>query len=150
MSRRDVQLPTDGGVVRVGDSMFEISFGSMPPEVVAAELRLLVDGLVPGISLRHPKQETKVRVLASDVQARARAAVSEHSLELAVSRTELLAWISFFLRYYRDGVAEVDHLDLEAELESDHAASVDVCLRVADFKPPVGEDEARKRLGLSD
>jgi len=134
MSRRDVELPADGWIVRAGDNMFEISFGSMPPEAAAAELLLLADGFISALSLRHPKEKVKVRLLVSNTPVRATALVSRSGLELAVSRTELLAWVAFFLRYYRDGVAEVDHFDLEADREGSKDAVVDVCIRVADSR----------------
>lgn len=128
--------------------MFEIAVGSMPPEVVVAELLLLSEGLVPELSLRHPAQEAQIQLFVAETEARATAALSGDSLRLGLSRRELEWWIAFFLRYYRDGVAEVDHIDLEASRVDNEAEDVDVVLRVEKFSPPVRGDEARRRLGL--
>ena len=63
------------------------------------------------------------------------------------------AWLAFLLRYCRDGVAVVDHLDLEiAERQHRRAAGVGsklcVTLQFEAARPPVPSDEARKLLGL--
>lgn len=130
MSRREVRLPNDGGIVRVENTMFEISLGSMPPETIIAELLLLSEGLVPELSLRHLREETKVRLSVTETHARSVGTIMDDGLHLGLSRTELESWIAFFLRYYRDGVAQVNHLDLEAHRVDNEAETVDVILRV--------------------
>ncbi len=128
--------------------MFEVSFGTMRPEIVVAEILLLLEGLVMELSLRHPQQHPRVRISVGETSARASATVSDDGLHVGVSRTELESWMSFFLRYYRDGVAEVDHLDLEAHASDGEAKTVYVLLRVGKFGQPLSGDEARRKLGL--
>lgn len=52
----------------------------------------------------------------------------------------------FFLKYYRDGVAEVDHLDLEAvDAETGHE-EIYITFQVSESRPPLSPEEAKKRL----
>ena len=51
---------------------------------------------------------------------------------------------SFFARYYRDGVAEVDHIDIG----SDEPEFGYITISVDEHLPPVSSDEARRRLGI--
>ena len=52
---------------------------------------------------------------------------------------------SFFLKYFRDGFAEVDHLDIEDDLQ--HGGYL--TFSVSEYSPPISVDEVRKRLGLT-
>ncbi|AGA24786.1 hypothetical protein [Singulisphaera acidiphila] len=51
---------------------------------------------------------------------------------------------SFFARYYRDGVAEVDHVDIEV----DDPQMGYITVSVDEHLPPVSSDEVRRRLGI--
>jgi hypothetical protein len=46
----------------------------------------------------------------------------------------------------RDGMAEVDHIDLELTRQTHEA--VDLCIMYPSSAPPVSPEEARRRLGL--
>ena len=48
----------------------------------------------------------------------------------------------FFFRYYRDGIAEVDHIDIQAE-GGDY-----ITILVEEPIPPVSSEEAKRRLGM--
>jgi hypothetical protein len=48
----------------------------------------------------------------------------------------------FYFRYYRDGMAEVDHIDIETDDGSY------LILSAEDSIPPVSSDEAKRRLGI--
>jgi hypothetical protein len=52
---------------------------------------------------------------------------------------------AYLLRFYRDGVAAVDHIDVEAKIEGTNGY---ITFYVESFVPPVTEQEARRRLGL--
>lgn len=105
-----------------------LDFGATSPGPIALALVLLRDGLVEAVALRTPHNE-KVRLVfdpaCGSVVARARA---KESLELTVGPRELGCWAAFFLRYHRDGWAEVNHLDVEAVWDSD--AECELVLRV--------------------
>lgn len=91
----------------------------------------------PGIELR--------RVADEEIQHRATARWTDAKLVVSLSATELEAWLGFFLRAYRDGEAEVDHLDLDIR-EGDRLALV---LKTDRARPPVPVGEARKILGMA-
>src|SRR5581483_3904940 len=66
---------------------------------------------------------------------------------ITITKQELEYWLSFFLKYWRDGVAEVDHIDVE--LIPDKTVSTDefdLILRVDKFAPPVSPTELYRRL----
>jgi hypothetical protein len=73
--------------------------------------------------------------------------LGDMSVKIAISSQELDYWLAFFLRYFRDGFAEVDHIDVEMD-ESEVAEKVMLTLKVDEAVSPVSEDEARKRLRL--
>jgi hypothetical protein len=52
----------------------------------------------------------------------------------------------FTLRAVRDGMAEVDHIDLELTRQTHEA--VDFCIMYPSSAPPVSPEEVRRRLGL--
>lgn len=74
---------------------------------------------------------------------------SDQRAKLCISRTELESWIAFFLTYYRDGIASVDHLDVDVPASGkDSTKGIFLVMRVSHALQPVSETEARRRLGL--
>ena len=70
-------------------------------------------------------------------------------LSLGITRRELRFWTNRFLKYYRDGIADVDHIDVDVEGN----ASIDqkgLCLVFKGMRcvEPVSAEEAAIRLGL--
>ena len=115
------------------------------PSEVAASLGLLKEQLVDRIALRPARGDWVVRVgrLQSGEESRCRWYAARR-LEVLLADGELERWLGFFLKYFRDGCAEVDHMDVEAR--DDAGATFDLTLKVAHSAPPVGADEARRRL----
>ncbi|MGC1614900.1 MAG: hypothetical protein WA736_09445 [Candidatus Acidiferrum sp.] len=54
--------------------------------------------------------------------------------------------LHFFLKYYRDGAAEVDHIDLQMVGKDTGRNDTYITFRVSDFKSPVSLEGARARL----
>jgi hypothetical protein len=74
--------------------------------------------------------------------------LSPTSAELRVCRPELERWTDFYLKYYRNGFGEVDHIDVEFESPNGDRG-LDVALIVPSMLRPRPADEAlRRRLGL--
>ncbi len=72
-------------------------------------------------------------------------------LLLSISLNELEYWLQFFLRYYRDQIGEVDHIDSDITYiapRSNSRKSLLLVFRVPNAKPPLDEEELRRRLGL--
>lgn len=53
----------------------------------------------------------------------------------------------FFLKYYRDGIAEVDHVDLEALGRTAEQKSMYITFKVPESRPPLSPAEAERWLG---
>jgi hypothetical protein len=67
---------------------------------------------------------------------------------LTLDETELERWRHFALRTVRDGIAEVDHFDVDAAVKGRMAETISVVVAFPSAMPPVSADEARRRLGL--
>ena len=94
----------------------------------------------------------KLRVLLDSSLARRSAVERSQSrgADVFLSRTGLDYWATFFLKYYRDGVGEVNHLDVEAYPRNPNMArGLGIVLQIANALPPISGEEARRRLGLS-
>lgn len=78
-------------------------------------LCLLREGLVETFTvIEKSARGTKVKFLVDpQLGTRPRIILNPRSNEVVMARTNLEYLHHFFLKYYRDGVAEVDHLDLE-------------------------------------
>jgi len=74
--------------------------------------------------------------------------VRSPTLSLQMTRTELERLVYFFLTYYRDGWADVDHIDVEADDDVPNRMAAYVIFVVPAYKPPVSADEAKRRLGI--
>ena len=79
-------------------------------------------------------------------QTRATGLLDESKSQIKVSSEELEYWLTFFMGLYRDGVATVNHIDVDL-LSSDTIRST-LTLEVLEVAEPVSEIEAKRRLGL--
>lgn len=77
-------------------------------------------------------------------------ALRNGKLVLALNEVELERWLFFVLRTVRDGgVAEVDHIDVDAVSEDDNfTGTTTVMVAFPSSAPPVSPEEARRRLGM--
>lgn len=74
--------------------------------------------------------------------------LTQSRCELELTATELEYWLRFYLELYRDGVASVNHIDVEVQSKSS-SEQFDVTLYAPHSREPVSVEEARRRLGLS-
>ena len=104
-------------------------------------LQLLQDSMIEAFTFRRENSSRRMQVARS---AGNRSAVTgdADAPGLALSAPDLEFVRHFFLRYYRDGAAEVDHIDIETEEGGYIIFAVDESL------PPVSSEEAKRRLGL--
>lgn len=110
-------------------------------------LCLLRDGLVSEILLRSPKDFGICLEQKPDYEEN-RLVRSPGYVTVQLTATELERLVDFFLRYYRDGVAEVDHIDIEANENVPNRMDAYVTFFVQDYLPSVSAEEARRRLGI--
>ena len=80
-------------------------------------------------------------------QMRSQAILDSDTVRISLSINNLEYILSFFLKYFRDGIADVDHIDLEAD-SPDGEDVITITLKVPDSIEPVSPGEARRRLGL--
>jgi hypothetical protein len=63
---------------------------------------------------------------------------------MSLTESALGYLIGFFARYYRDGIAEVDHIDIE----STEPKFGYITVRANEYSRPVASEEVKRRLGI--
>lgn len=113
-------------------------------------LSLIRERLIDSALLVDIRTNKKLRVQLGSAERRTIAAPSQNGdrLDLVLAPTDLDYVLHGFLKYYRDGVAEVDHFDVQADFGTNSGADGYVTFVAPDAAPPVTEEEARRRLGI--
>jgi hypothetical protein len=112
-------------------------------------LCLLKEGLIETLSVADEQQKmgVKIRLTAKPaIDSMARVNFKPDVSQIELTRANLDYLQHFFLRYYRDGVADVDHIDLEAINGDTGAKDIYVTFKVPDSRPTVRPEEAERRL----
>ena len=145
MNRR-VELPIAISDKRVSyQRVITIDLGAVPIDEWCLNLCLLKEGLVDAVTFAG-KGRLRIEVDHTIERARhARARSESGQVELFVHPEELDFWTSFFLKAYRDGMAEVSHIDVEAASIPDDE-EIYVTFLAGKSAPPMPGDEARKIL----
>ena len=68
--------------------------------------------------------------------------------KIKLSSSAIDYWLGFLLRYSRDGIAEVDHIDVDAGIEGEISQDRSIILMVDVFSNPMSSDEMNKLLGM--
>jgi hypothetical protein len=133
-----------------GTQLWEIELQATAIRDVAIGLCLVWNGLVSILDLVDSTHRRMLRIqLAEDPRNNPATVTWEaESAVVTFSHSELEAWMFFLLRTVRDGVAEVDHLDLEANAAISGQQSGSFVLKFPSSAPAVSPEEARRRLGL--
>lgn len=105
-------------------------------------LQLLQDKLIEAFSFRLANSSRRMQVARGEAN-RYGTIGNADDLGLTLSERDLDFARHFFLRYYRDGAAEVDHIDIETNDGGYIIFAVDKSL------PPVSAEEAKRRLGMA-
>jgi hypothetical protein len=130
----DIPKTTVVRVTLIEDALDRIGIG----------LSLLREELIDSFDLVDEKGTSRLRV------RRSTRAVSiqllQDNVDLALDSVALEMWQHFTLRALRDGTAEVDHIDIEAELSGGTHELVDLVIVYPSSAPPVSPDEVRRRL----
>jgi hypothetical protein len=147
---KNLRLPIDIELRRhAGQGVLVLSFRREALRDWCLGLCLLKEGLIDTLTVaeEHGSAAVKIRVLDDPkVHGRTNANFRSDIGQLEVPRTSLEYLQAFFLKYYRDEVAEVDHVDLEAIDVNTGKQGEYVIFRVPDSKPPVSVSEAKKRF----
>lgn len=127
-----------------------INLDSIPIECWCLELCLLQNRLAEELIISTKAIGSKLRVsLAQKALVGRRAVVARETDEtlIQVTNVELEYWLMWSLKYYRDGIADVDHIDVEIGA-NDGDKGFALTLTVGNAQPPVSAEEAKRRLGI--
>jgi len=114
------------------------------------ELCLLRDNLAEALTISSKSAGVQVTVSTGlEAFARGRALVTwqEDEAFIQITDTELEYWLAWSLKYYRDGIANVNHIDVEIA-SRDSKKGITLTLRVDNAQPSVSAEEARRRLNI--
>jgi hypothetical protein len=125
-----------------------VTFSDKAVAQLCLGLSMLWHRLVESVSLQGSGVTLGVGRADSDGDARAMVTWKNRRASLRLSAKELEYWLCFFLRGVRDGMAEVDHIDVEADSSSSAELPGFFVLKVPNAAPPVSAEEARRRLGM--
>jgi hypothetical protein len=146
---KHLRLPLDIDLVRhPGQTVLRFSLRREALCEWCAGLSLLREGLIETLTVTEQQgRGTKVQ-FQSEPKTGETVRVSFRSdlIRVAMTRNSLEYVQHFFLKYYRDGVAEVDHLDLQAIDAETGDKEIYVTFRVPESRAPVTPEEARRRL----
>ena len=146
---RFLQVPLLIHEARVSDQLvISVDISNVTLTDWCLNLCLLKEGLVDALVLSGNKRLELKKDESIGKADRARVDIKSNKIQIAVHPIELDYWLSFFLKYYRDGIAEVDHLDVEAVNLSNEDEQLYVVFRVGEAVPAVSLEEARKRLNM--
>jgi hypothetical protein len=146
---KHLQLPVDIDIVRhPGKTVLRLSLHREALCDWCMALSLLKEGLIETLTVTERERKgVKVQLLSEPkTGGTVRVSFRPDLNRVAMTRNNLEYVQHFFLKYYRDGVAEVDHLDLQAIDAETGDKEVYVTFRAPESKPPVTPEEARRRL----
>jgi len=146
---KHLRLPLDiERVQHPGQTVLRLSFHREALCDWCAGLSLLKEGLIETLTVTEQREKgTKVQFLKeSKVNGTDRVSFHADRSQVVMSGNSLDYAQHFFLKYYRDGLAEVDHIDLQAVDAETGNKEIYVTFRVPESVPPLTAEEARRRL----
>jgi hypothetical protein len=153
MNKR-LQLPIDIKLVHhPGQDALILSFRREALNDWCLGLCLLKEGLIETLAVTGERRKMSVEIgfgAKPEASRVVRATLRSDTSVVEITNNDLDRLQHFFLRYYRDGVADVDHLDIDAISAATGNRDVYITFRVPDSRPPVGPKEAKERLRGAD
>ena len=113
-------------------------------------LCLIKEGLASLVVVHDKSESVKLSlqiIRQASQQRRTSMKVKGQVVDVSMSANDMDCILHFFLKYIRDGKAEVDHLDIEIQSD-DNYPDPTLTVRAPQWVEPVGLDEAKHRLGL--
>lgn len=133
-----------------GQLVLEIRFETEAIRDWCLALSLLKERLVTALLINEEVGRGKLEIeVASQKKApsRTQASFDPEKIHINITENDLDYVLHFFLKHYRDGIAEVDHIDLEV-LSPTESAEASICFKAPHAAPPLSAEEAKRRLGL--
>jgi hypothetical protein len=149
--RKQLKLPFRLNLVRhPGQTVLNIRLEPRAHPELCLGLCLLREGLISVLLLQEEWAKGKIEIqLATRTghHTRTQASFEKDATRVKMTPDDLDFVLHFFLKYFRDGVAEVDHLDLDVESQLNGQDST-ITFKVSDSLQPMSAEEAKERLGL--
>jgi hypothetical protein len=146
--KRFIELSVDIKLNEWPDSLeLAISFGDFSISEFCCELQLLIYGYAESLTIKSDSSRRIVSLRMDgetsrrDLDAKVRFEESNQRVDVVLGKRHVEYWLCFFLKYYRDGLAEVDHIHLE-----DPSEDREVTIIVSESQPPMPGEEARRIL----
>lgn len=148
--KKHLTIPVDFALREyVGQSVFQIRLQRKALSDWCLGLCLLKSGLVEALAVTEElgSHTIEVQVLGMpDRAAKALADFTPATPQIKLPPIQLDYILSFFLKYFRDGVAQVDHIDVEAIATGTKSQDAYITVTVPDFAPPLSQDELSRRF----
>lgn len=130
-----------------GTSSADIRVDSQLLPSFLLELFLLRESLIDDLVCHNDNgQALSLRASQESGFSQGTYASSEASLTLSSRDLEFIS--SFLLKYYRDGVAEVTHIDISIHRPGSSSEEGVLIIEAADWRAGMTGDEARRILGI--
>ena len=147
---KHLQLPVDIELVHhSGQTVLRLRFHREALRDWCLGLTLLSDALIENLSVtgEHGRKGVQVQLGAKpDGVGPVRVSLKPDPMRVEITCNNMDYLQHFFLKYYRDGVAEVDHIDLQAIDMDSGEEGIYVTFQVPDARPSVSAGEAERRL----
>lgn len=112
-------------------------------------LMLLDSKMIDQIDVKGAKRKKRIKIIFHPSGSAKRCCgsmISKHCVKIEITRYDLKAAIKIALRYCRDGVADVDHSDIQVDFIDNSSRYLTVYY--LNFKPPISRAQLDKELGL--
>ena len=137
-------------VTHEGQTTISVVCGLRAAGEVALRLVMLKEQIVNAVLLTSGRDRFSLSVTLLPTGSGQRSRVQHQGSQAALQVTshDLEALLHFYLKYCRDGYAEVDHIDMQAQGGSTIEEDVYVTFIATESSPPVNSEAAKRRLGL--
>lgn len=131
-------------------TVLDIGFEAQGIAKFCLGLCLIKEGLASLVVVHDKRESVKLSlqvVIQASQQSRTSMKVKGQVVDVSMSANDMDCVLHFFLKYIRDGKAEVDHLDIDIQSENKYP-DLTLTVRAPQWVEPVALDEAKRRLGL--
>lgn len=113
-------------------------------------LCLLDEGLIERlvVSGETGREKLEIRVMRAEEGVRSHASFESETTRVRMAQNDLGYLVCFFLEYYRDGGAKVDHVDVQAVTEPGGREDAYITFQVPVMPPPLIPEKMKRRLGI--
>ncbi|MEZ0224467.1 MAG: hypothetical protein ACAH83_07940 [Alphaproteobacteria bacterium] len=147
--KKRIKLPVQFEMVHYAEQpSFKMSFSSEAIRDWCLGLSLLKEGLVESLVIEPTGGKLKLELQGAPpgTEGRIPGNLKNETVSLKLTPVDVDYLLVFSLKYYRDGYAKVDHIDLQSAFE-DLGDDIYVTLKFADVAPPMSSEAAKKLLG---